>query len=169
MGRDLTYRYFVEVETEKKLIEEFKKVGTLVVSGAVSVLDVTKHRLSNARLANLRERTVVILVFDTDGDNIAILEENIRKLKQTKNVEDILCALQVKNLEEELIRATDVKKAKDLIGCQSDKDFKREFIREKRLMHKLYSHNFDIKKFWSTEATGIFGKYKNNGEEIKLS
>lgn len=66
MTRGIRYQYFVEDGTDKKIIEEFKKTRKMIVTGTINVFNVKQKKLSNARLMNLSDNTVVILVFDTD-------------------------------------------------------------------------------------------------------
>lgn len=162
------YQYLVEGETEKKLINELKKEGDLILSGTVNQFSIVDHRLSNAMVSNIASNTVMILVFDTDKKKTDILNENIRKLKRSRNVKEIWCVLQVENLEDELIRSTDVKKIKELIGCRSDSDFKREFIKEKRLIAKLKEHDFNIEKMWVTTPSKEYTNFPNEGVKIKV-
>lgn len=164
---NLKYQYLVEGETEKHLINELKKEGGLILPGTVNHYNVIEHRLTNARVANIANNTVVILVFDTDKKKTDILKENISKLKKSRNVKDVWCVMQVEKLEDELRRSTDVKKIKDLIGCRSDSDFKRDFLKEKRIMAKLKEHNFSIDKMWVTKPGREYEEYKNAGYMIK--
>ena len=163
------YQYLVEGETEKKLITELKKEGGYILSGAVNHFNVVEHRLTNAMVANLSSNTIVILVFDTDKGKTDILKDNISKLKKSRNVRDVWCVMQVKDLEDELIRSTDVKRIKDLIGCRSDSDFKRDFLKEKRLIAKLREHSFDIEKMWVTSPSEEYTEFQSAGERIKTA
>lgn len=163
------YQYLVEGETEKKLITELKKEGGFILSGAVNHFNVVDQRLTNAMVANISNNTVVILVFDTDKKKTDILKDNITKLKKSRNVKDVWCVMQVKNLEDELIRSTDVMRIRDLIGCRSDSDFKRDFIKEKRLIAKLREHSFDIDKMWVTSPGIEYTVFQCAGEKIKAA
>ena len=160
------FQYFVEGDTEKKIIEEFKKEQSLIVSGTVNKFNVIEKIIPNAAITNLRSNTIAILVFDTDKKVVSILQENIIRLKRCKNIKEIWCVMQVDNLEDELIRATDVKQIKDLIGCRSNKDFKRDFLREKRLMIKLRNHHFQIDKMWVTDPSEEYKMFQNDGKRI---
>ena len=75
--------------------------------------------------------------------------------------------MQVENLEDELIRSTDIKSIRDLIGCRSNKDFKRDVLKEKRLVMKLYNHNFDIDKIWASKPSSEYNGIDNMGYRIK--
>ena len=167
MSRDKRYQYFVEGKTEKKLIEEFKKENTLIIPGVVNIFNVVEKKFSSMILSNIPNGTTVILIFDTDKKEIDTLKENILKLRKCKTVKDIWCVMQVDNLEDELIRATDIRKIKDLIGCRSDKDFKRDFLKEKRLIIKLNNHNFNIDKLWSSKPSSEYNGIDNMGNRKK--
>lgn len=63
----------------------------------------------------------------------------------------------------ELIRSTDVREIRNLIGYKSNTDFKRDVLREKRLMQKLNAHHFSLEKLWVTESDPIFECLENQG------
>ena len=163
------YQYLVEGETEKKLINELKKELTMIQPGSVNVFNAVEQRIPNAMITSLSSNTIIILVFDTDTKKTDILTENIVKLKRSRNVKDIWLVMQVETLEDELIRSTDVKEIKTLIGCRSNSDFKRDMLKEKRLMAKLYEHSFDLKKMWVTEPGKEYDAFHNDGKRIKFS
>ena len=169
MSSNRKYHYFVEGETEKKLIEELKKERTLILSGTVNVFNVIEKRFTNAIITSLQNNTIAILVFDTDKKETEILKENIKRLKQSRNIKGIWCVMQVEDLEDELVRSTDVKEIKDLIGCRSNSDFKRDFLKEKRLMLKMKGHNFKLEKLWNTPPSEEYRQFNNMGEKIKVS
>ena len=168
MSRNEKYQFFVEGECEKKLIDELKKQQTMIVSGRVNVFNVTQNELPNALLANLSNRTVVILVFDTDRQDAITLRKNIQKLRKYRNVKDIWCVMQVRNLEDELVSATDVREIKELFDCKSNSDFKRDFLKEKKLMEKLKRHSFNFGLFWNKKPSGVFSEFENCGNRVKL-
>ena len=167
MNRNYRYQFYVEGECEKKLIEEFKKQQTMIVSGRVNVFNAIQNTLPNALLANLSSNTIVVLVFDTDTADISVLRANIQKMKRFRNVIAVWCIMQVKNLEDELLRSTDVKEIKDLLNCKTDSDFKRDFLREKNIMIKLSRHRFDYNKFWSSKPDGAYSGFENCGYKVK--
>ena len=162
------YHYFVEGETEKKLIDELKKERIYILPGTTNVFNVIEKRFSNAILASIQSNTTAILVFDTDKKKIDILGENIKLLKRSRGIKEIWCVMQVENLEDELVRSTDVREIKDLIGCRSNSDFKRDFLKEKRVIVKLKEHNFKLEKMWNSQAGKEYGHFENMGNKIKL-
>lgn len=115
----------------------------------------------------IKPKTYVILVFDTDVDKVDILEDNIRMFEKCPSVIEVLTIPQVKNLEDELVRACDIKNATELFGGNSLKDFKADFIKEKNLMKKLEAKGFDICKLWQRNPKALFGNITNDAGRIK--
>lgn len=162
------YYYLVEGSCEKKIVSIFKEQNNLIVSGKVLEYNVIQNKISDMYLRTLSENTTVILVFDTDTENVDILKENLDILMRNDHVKNVWCVTQVRNLEDELIRSTDVSQVKFLVGSKSNKDFKHDLIIEKRLYEKLRFHHFDFSKLWDTKPTGIFAFIDNDGRRIKL-
>lgn len=167
MSKKNRYQYFVEGDTEKKLLNELKKEGNMVIPGPIRVLNVVQERMSSAMLASIPSNTTAILVFDTDTKRIDILKENLEKLERNKSVTETWCVMQVENLEDELIRSTDIKTIRELTDSKSNTEFKRDIIREKNLMSKLRNHNFDLTKMWVTEPPKEYEGIENDGDKIK--
>lgn len=160
------FLYYVEGEDEKKLLEVLK-TDRVIEAGKVQVLNVIQKMISNTRLMSLQPNTTVVLVYDTDTDNIGVLEKNIATLNKCHYVSAIYTIPQVKNLEDELIRSCNIKDIKELLGSKSAKDFKGDLIRVSNLPQKLRKHNFDITKFWNCVADKPFDKYANNAINVK--
>lgn len=70
------YQYFVEGQCEQKLVAALKEQRNLIVPGKISVFNVIQEVLTQMRLRTLAGNTIVILVFDTDKKENAILEQN---------------------------------------------------------------------------------------------
>ena len=68
------------------------------------------------------------MVFDTDVEKVDILDENIKIIKNSNNVRDIICIPQIKNLEDELIYSTNITKIIDLLESKSKKILKMILI-----------------------------------------
>lgn len=143
------------------------KANGLILSGRVEVFNVICDKVTNARLMTIKPKTYVILVFDTDVDKVDILEDNIRMFEKCPSVIEVLTIPQVKNLEDELVRACDIKNATELFGGNSLKDFKADFIKEKNLMKKLEAKGFDICKLWQRNPKALFGNITNDAGRIK--
>lgn len=157
--------YFVEGENERKLIETIKNKH--LYSGKIKIINTIQNKVPNSILRTLERETVVVLVFDTDVEKIDILDENIKLIKNSNNVKDVICIPQIKNLEDELIYSTNINKIVDLLESKSKKDFKNDFNNCKNLMKKLENKEFKISKLWSRNAVDIYKKYKNDSEVIK--
>jgi len=168
MSKGDRYQYYVEGDCEKKLIGVFKEKKDMILPGKVEVFNVMQQRFTDTKLRLLSPGTIVILVFDTDKSDLKILKENIECLKKNTRIKDIWLVLQVNNMEDELIRATDIREIKDLLGCESNKDFKHCFIQEKNLYGKLQAHRFDFTSLWNSNADGEYSGYRNDGEKIKI-
>ena len=161
------YQYFVEGEDERKLINTLKSDMGMVEPGKVQVFNCVKERLTPLRLMTLKDGTAVVLVFDSDAGNLSILEDNIKLLQKQSNISDFLCVIQVKNLEDELVRACNIKQIEELLGVDSNRAYKRALIKEKNLSKKLLDHKFDIMKFWCMQDNGIYKSILNEADKIK--
>ena len=160
-------QYYVEGENEEKLLAVLKTDMQLIVPGKISKFNVVQNKMNTARLMNLRQDTTVVLVFDTDTDNIDILLENIRILKGSPLVRSIICVTQVRNLEDELIRSTDIRYIRELTGSKNDSEYKRDMIKVSNLASLLERHGFKIENFWIKEPTGAFAEIQNEAYLIK--
>lgn len=162
-------QYFVEGEDEKKLLKVLKTDLRVIQPGKVQKLNVVQEKISDAVLRTFKNKTVVVLVFDTDTDSIEILNQNIRKLESCSSVLRVVSIPQVRNLEDELIRSCDIKKITELTDSKSLADFKRDFIHISNLGNKLEEHSFDMKLFWNQTPVGVFKVIKNESEIIKIN
>ncbi len=161
------YQYFVEGEDEKRLIEILKTDLQVIWPGKVQVVNVTQERLTDLKLRVLSEGTILIFVFDTDAGNVNILNDNIQKARKANNVKRVYCITQVKNLEDELIRSTDIKDIVELLGSESLAGFKKDFIKEKNLKNKLEAHSFNIGELWSMDPPEPFHHIRNDSDRVK--
>ena len=161
------YQYFVEGEDEKKIINTLKSDMELIKPGKVQVFNCVKEKLTELRLMTLKTGTAVVLVFDSDAGSLSILKENIKLLQKQSNIADIICVIQVKNLEDELTRACNIRQIKDLLGVESNSAYKRALLKEKNLDRKLLEHDFDMTKFWCKQDDGIYKTISNEAGKIK--
>lgn len=161
-------RYYVEGETEEKLVNLLKTSLNLIKPGKVHVLNPVKEKIKDAHLLELPPATMVVLIFDTDVDNRNILDTNIRKLRKSPHVTDVVTIPQVYKLEDEIINATNITNIKDLLHSRSNSEFKHDFINESKLETKLLEHEFDIGKLWCKNPTGVYEGIENQAEKIKM-
>lgn len=131
MGKEKYYQYFVEGEDEKKLVDVLKSDMKLIVSGKSQVFNVTQQKLTRLRVMNLKPGTTVVLIFDADAGNLQILKDNINFLHKEKVVSEVICVIQVRNLEDELIRCCNIRQIKELLGSKSEKDHLPELWRRR--------------------------------------
>lgn len=92
---------------------------------------------------------------------------NIKKITSNQNVKEVICIPQVENIEDELKRSCNVRKAWDILGSTSRSEFKKDIITEKNLAQKLKQKNFAIDKIWILNPSGIFEKYSSEGFRVK--
>lgn len=161
------YQYFVEGEDERKIINTLKSDMKMIYPGKVQVFNCVKQKLTKMRLMTLQDGTAVVLVFDSDAGNLSILKDNMKLLQQQSNISEIICVVQVKNLEDELVRACNIKQIKELLGIESNSAYKRALLKEKNLSKKLTDHEFDITKFWCMKDDAIYKTIPNEAEKIK--
>lgn len=167
MGKNTVYRYFVEGESEQVLISTLKTELGLIVPGKVEILNIVQNIIGTNRLRVLQPGTVVILVYDTDVGTVDILKKNIATLKKCAAVKEVWCIPQVKNMEDELCNACNIKNVNELTGTRTLQDHKKAFINSSNQSHMLKRNGFDIKKLWSKVPDNTFAQFGNDSEKIK--
>ena len=154
-------QYYVEGNCEKKLVRTLID-HQLITPGKTDVLNPIQEVLKQTHLRTIAPKTNVVLIFDTDVPKTEILKQNIDFLNSQSNISKVIMIPQCKNLEDELIRSTDIKHIRDLLNCAHDSDFKTAFIEEKRLYEKLLLHHFDLGKLWSSIPKEPFSDFIQN-------
>ena len=157
------YQYYVEGENEKKLVEVLSKEFNFIKAGKVEVLNVVEKPIEDTHRRNFKKNHVIILVFDTDTNNIETLEYNIKYLKdcvKSKEIKDVVLIPQVRNIEEELVRSCNISDIKDLLKSKSKEEFKTDFNKATNLKSCLTKKGFDFKKLWRTKPVGVFSRFK---------
>lgn len=164
------YHYYVEGEDEKKLLEVLKRDFGCIESGKIDKVNVMQTRFSAARIRTLKPDTIVVLIYDTDvEDGLAILRDNVDFLSKQKGIKQVICIPQVRNLEEELLRACNIKNITELTKSDSKTNYKRDLISCSNLAHRLSTCGFDITKLWNRMPNNKFMKFGNGAERIKIS
>ena len=165
------YLYFVEGECEKKFLKSFMlQKEPLFIQGKVEIFNVINARMSNAQARTIKNDTKVILVFDTDVENIDTLEENLKTLTNVANVKpnNIYLVLSVKCFEDELVYScSKIKTINDLFKTKSSQEFKNKFINHADIVSKLETVGFDVNVIWTRGGHSPFDKYPNQGNRIK--
>lgn len=129
MKNNQKYQYYVEGEHEKKLLDIFKTDLQCIHPGKVEVFNPITRKISKSKIMKLSNGTIIILVFDSDVEECQILKDNISFLSSQKNVKDVWCVIQVKNIEEELCRSCDLKTIQLLTNSKTKKDFKNDLMK----------------------------------------
>ena len=113
---------------------------------------------------------MVVLVFDTDVEKTETLINNIRHIKQYASQVRIIYLAQVLNFEDELVRATDLKKVQDLTRSSSIRDFKSDFCKMKpeECRNSLERHHLNTAVLWTTQPPAAFPFVDQNGQVVKI-
>lgn len=168
MRKQQPVHYYVEGEDEKSLLEALKRDLGCIETGKVDKMNVVQTRFTVARIRPLKPGTVVVLLYDTDVEtNIEILRENVDFLKGQKGIKEVICIPQVRNLEDELRNACDIKAIGEVTKSKTKADFKRDIIRCSNLGERLKVCGFDISKLWSRLPENAFKQFGNDAHKIK--
>lgn len=156
------YRYFVEGECEKKLIDSLKiPPYCLIKPGKVEVFNVINKITSKQRLLSLKKNTNIILVYDIDVENISILDKNVEILKKYK-FNNIYHIQSIYNFEDELSFSTNLNDINKMYDTNGLSEFKSKFIHQNNLYGKLIELKYDNNKIWSrVNKVNLFSKYSN--------
>lgn len=143
--------YYVEGPCEQQLISALKEEPEKLIPGKIKVFNVVQNLIPKSQMLNLKK-------------NLELLERYCGKLK-------IVFLPQVLNLEEELVRCTDVKTVTKLTKSGSVKNFKTDFckMKVKDCRSMLERHQLNIARLWMTKTPDAFDFTENNGDSIKLS
>ena len=162
------YVYFCEGPCEEELINALKKEPSLIDPGRARTFNVIKNQITNFILLSIKPGNVIVFVFDTDKELNDKLKKNIAQIAKICPKSKIVFLMQVKNLEDELVSCTDVKKVTDLTQSQSVSNFKTAFCKTKDLRGLLERHQIDVGKLWTTNPPEVFAFVPQNSELIKL-
>lgn len=167
MAKDKNFQYYVEGQDEQKLLSVLKTELRCIRPGKIQVYNVVEKKLKSAYLMSLKMGTTVVFVFDTDTGKTDTLRENIRMVCKSPNVDRVICVMQVCNLEEELIRACEIRQIKELTGSKTNSGYKHDLIVMSNLATKLKDKGFSVEKMWKKQPPDAFAGIENKGEEIK--
>ena len=166
------YHYYVEGENEKVLVKELSKCEdekfNVIRPGKIDVFNVVEREIKSTHMMNLKDNTVVVLVFDTDTKNRAILDKNTKFLEKHKKVKEVILIPQVYNLEDELIRSCNIKNILQLLGSKSNKEFKGDFNKVNNLNEYLIKAEFAFDKLWRKNTDGIFAGITSGLSKIEI-
>lgn len=160
--------YFCEGPCDEALIKALQKDPALIAPGRPRPFNVIQNSIPNSILLAIKPGTDIVFVFDTDKEITDKLQMSIEQVKKHCPKSKLVFLIQVKNLEDELVRCTDVKKVTDLTQSQSVSNFKTAFCKAKDLRSILAHHKIDVGKLWTTEPPEVFAFVPQNSELIKL-
>ncbi len=159
--------YFVEGACEEKLINALKKSPPRIIPGKVKVFNVIQNEIPRSVLIAIQPGSRVVFVFDTDVPRTDVLKRNIDRLEQLCSGVRLIFLPQSLNIEQELVRCTDVSSAKELTKSRTEKDFKRDFCAFKDARALLDRHHIDIAKLWAKEPPVEFQFITANADQVK--
>ena len=162
--------YYCEGEDDLKLVDALKVTPGKILPGKAKKLNVVQSLIPKSILIGIKPGSNVVLVFDTDViTNLDTVKRNIKNIKKYCQSVKIIYLLQVRNLEDELVRCTDVKTVMELTRSKSLSNFKTDFrkMKEAECRHTLERHKIDVDRLWTTGAPDNFDFAERNSDLIK--
>lgn len=129
--------YYVEGPCEQQLIAALKENPAKLIPGKIKVFNVIQNLIPKSQMLSIQTGTTVVLVFDTDVEQTAKLKKNLDLLTRYCGELLIVFLPQVLNLEDELVRCTDVSSAADLTRSNSIRNFKNDCSKRTKLFYLL--------------------------------
>lgn len=162
--------YFVEGPCEDKLLSALKVTPSKIIPGKIKVYNVIQDLIPNSQIVAIPQGAIVVLVYDTDVENTAILKKNIDRLNSVCRNIKLVNLAQVKNFEDEIERATDVKKAQELTKSTGVKNFKSDFckLKDQECRNTLERHHFNVEQMWITKVAEMFGFIESTRDKNKV-
>ena len=162
--------YYVEGECEKQLINALKLEPRRLIPGKVFVFNVIQNELPRREILKIETGMTVVFVFDTDKEETDVLKENIRRVKKYVERVKVVTIAEVRTFEDELVRATDLKKPEDLTKSKNVSDFKRDFhqMKTQACRDALERHKMDVSKLWEKSAPKPFDFIEQRGKTVKI-
>ena len=162
--------YYVEGPCEQQLIAALKETPARLIPGKVKVFNVVQNLIPKSQMLSIQAGTTVVLVFDTDVSQTSNLKKNLELLTRYCGKLKIIFLPQVLNLENELVRCTDVRTVMELTKSGSVKNFKTDFckIKTKDWRSMLERHKLDYPRLWMTKVPEAFNFVDNNSFQIKI-
>lgn len=110
----------------------------------------------------------MVFVFDTDVGITEKLKKNIEYIERFCERSKLVFLPQVKNLEDELVRCTDVMRVTEITQSKSLSNFKSDFCRVTSVRHALTEHQINVARLWTTKPPEIFAFVPANSSLVKL-
>ena len=160
--------YFVEGKCEATLLAALKERPQKIVSGRVKIFNVIENVIPRSQLVTIQAGTIIVFVFDTDVPNTESLKKNIQLVSAYCSKPKLVFLPQVMNLEDELVRCTDIRNVSELTRSKSAKDFKRDFCAMTNCRDVLERHQIDVSQLWTQDPPEVFRFIPPNSKTIKL-
>ena len=162
--------YYVEGPCEQQLIAALKENPAKLIPGKIKVFNVIQNLIPKSQMLSIQSGTTVVLVFDTDVEQTAKLKKNLELLTRYCGKLQIIFLPQVLNLEDELVRCTDVSSAADLTRSNSIRNFKTDFckLKVKDCRTMLERHGLKTEKLWAAKVPEAFSFVESNSNRIKV-
>lgn len=109
-----------------------------------------------------------VFVFDTDVPITEKLKQNIARVEKYCKQSKLIFLPQVRNLEDELVRCTDVAKVTDLTRSKSISNFKTDFCKMSNRRVALTKHQLNVLRLWTTNPPEPFTFIPQNSNAIKV-
>ncbi len=160
--------YFAEGDCEAQLLSALRLPPERILPGKVRVFNVIQNLIPKSQLLTLQAGMTVVFVFDTDTEQTEHLRQNIQRVQRYCRVR-LLTVTQVLNLEDELVRSTDVRSVQELTQSRSQHNFKSDFCRMKPedCLAMLRRHHLDLQKLWAKEPPEAYGFVRQDGKAVK--
>lgn len=160
--------YFAEGKCEATLLNALKEKPHKILAGRVKVLNVINDLIPRSLLITIQPGTVVVFVFDTDVQITDYLKKNIELVSKYCAKTKVVFLPQVLNLEDELVRCTDIKTITELTRSKSTKDFKRDFCALSNCRDALNKHQLDVLELWTQNPPEVFRFLPANSDLVKI-
>lgn len=163
--------YYCEGECEQKLIDALKLAPSKILPGKSKKLNIMQRLISKSLLLTIKPNTNLVLVFDTDvTTNLDVLKRNIANIRRYCTNVKLIYLLQVKNLEDELVRCTKLNTALDLTRSSTLSNFKSAFskMKDADCRHALERQDLNVAKLWSSTPPNCFGFLDINSHLAKI-
>ena len=160
--------YFVEGKCEAALLAALKERPQKIMSGRVKIFNVIGNLIPRSQLVTIQAGTTVVFVFDTDVPITESLKKNIQLVSTYCSKTKLVFLPQVMNLEDELVRCTDIRSITELTRSKSTKDFKRDFCAMTNCRSALDRHQLDVLRLWTQNPPEVFRFIPSNSNTIKL-
>lgn len=100
-------QYYVEGECEQKLVKTLA-AHNLILPGQTDVLNPVQDQIKSTHLRKLPAKTTVVLIFDTDKNNMDILKANIQFLKKHQNIKKTIAICSLIKSQKRMVLSTGI-------------------------------------------------------------